>query len=116
VLAGLNGTASPNLDDSRPFFLNPAAFSAPAGSTFTNLGRGAIRGPDQTNYNLSVFKNFHWHDRYTFELRGEAYNIANNTHFVNPVTNFSLPTFGQSVATTEGYGNRQLNVALRIMF
>jgi hypothetical protein len=116
VLAGLNGTVSPTAGESAPFVLNPAAFSIPVGATFSNLDRGALRGDSQTNYNLAAFKRFNWHDRWTFEFRGEAYNISNTPHFVNPVTAFPLPNFGQSLATIEGNGNRQLNVALRILF
>jgi hypothetical protein len=115
VLASLNGSGSPFLNNG-PFFLNPAAFSAPAGATFGNLGRGSLRGPDTTNYNMSLFKHFRMRDRFDFELRGEAYNLANTTHFANPTTNFSLMNFGESLNTLQGFGNRQLNVGVRAIF
>jgi hypothetical protein len=115
VLASLNGTTPPVID-SGASFLNPAAFSIVPGATSGNLGRGALRGPDTTNYNMSLFKRFRWRDRYNFEFRGEAYNVTNTTHFANPNTNFSSLSFGQSQSTLEGFGNRQLNVGFRATF
>jgi hypothetical protein len=114
VFAGLNGSGSPFLNNG-PFFLNPAAFSAPAGATFFNLGRGALRGPDQTNYNMSLFKHFRIREVFDLELRGEAYNITNSSHFANPMTNLSSPDFGRAL-NTGAIGNRQLNVGFRALF
>jgi hypothetical protein len=114
VLASLNGSGSPYLNNG-PSFLNPAAFSAPPGATFGNLNRGSLRGTDMTNYNMSLFKHFRRHDRLDVELRGEAYNISNTAHFANPNTNFLTPDFGR-VLSTEGIGSRQLNVAVRAVF
>jgi hypothetical protein len=97
-------------------YLNPAAFTTPAAGTFGNLGRGAIRGPGFRNYNFSLFKNFHVHDRYNVELRGEAYNLTNSPHLFAPVNNINAPDFGQTYSTLNGDFGRQVNVALRITF
>jgi hypothetical protein len=114
VFASLNGSGSPFLNNG-PFFLNASAFGTTSGSTVGNLGRGALRGPDQTNYNMSLFKHFRFQDRFDLELRGEAYNITNSSHFANPMTNLYSPEFGR-VLTTGGIGNRQLNVGFRALF
>jgi hypothetical protein len=98
--------------------LNPASFSTPV-NTFGNLGRAPFFAPGFTNFDLSLFKNFHIRDRYTMQFRGEAFNIANSTRFANPVGNVSLADFGQQVATVpNGYNNwgRQINLGLRLMF
>jgi hypothetical protein len=113
VFANANGSNS-NGSGGASFF-NAAAFSAPVNS-FGNLGRGAFRSPDAKTYNVSLFKNFHVHDRYNIQVRGEAYNLTNSTHFAAPVTNISSPDFGRSVATVNGAFGRQVNLALRVMF
>src|SRR5262249_40876371 len=58
ALASLNGTASPYLTSSQPFFLNPAAFSSTPATLTGNLNRAVLSTPSATNYNLSLFKTF----------------------------------------------------------
>jgi hypothetical protein len=111
-------------------YLNPAAFTTPAPGTFGNLGRGAFYGPSMRNYDFSLFKNFKIHDRYNFQLRGEAYNLTNTPRYITPNTNFGAAGFGQtlpsasfsaggsgeSLPTGVGFFNRQIDVALRVVF
>jgi hypothetical protein len=115
VLANLNG--SPFLNDDGPGFLNPAAFSAPPRGQFGSLGRGMLRGRDNWNYDLSLFKGFRVRDRFNLELRGEAYNLTNSTHYGPPVTSLFAPDFGQSLSTVRGntFG-RQVNLGVRFLF
>jgi len=95
--------------------LNAAAFSAPVNS-FGNSGRGAFRGQDQRNYDMSLFKNFRVRDMFNLQLRGEAYNLTNSARFAAPVTNISSPEFGRSVSTVNGAFGRQVNLGLRVTF
>ena len=95
--------------------LNPAAFTV-APNSLGNVGRGAFYAPGYRNYDMSLFKNFHVHDRYNLQLRGEAYNLTNSAHFAMPVANVSNPDFGQQVSTVNGAFGRRINLALRIMF
>jgi hypothetical protein len=98
--------------------LNPASFSTPV-NTFGNIGRAPFFAPGFRNMDLSVFKNFHVRDRYTFQFRGESFNVGNARRFAQPVGDVSLPDFGQQIATVPGpYNNfgRQFNLALRFMF
>jgi hypothetical protein len=113
VFANLNGSPYSTLGGAS--FFDPAAFSAPRNS-FGNLGRGALRGPDTRNYDMSLLKNFRVRDRFNLQLRGEAFNITNSTRFAPPVTNISSPDFGRSVATVNGAFGRQVNLGLRVMF
>jgi hypothetical protein len=113
VLASLNGPASFGPGTS---YLNLSGFSTPGAGQFGNLGRGALRGPDTWNYDMSLFKTFRVHDRFNLELRGEAYNLTNTPHYANPVTNISSPQFGRITSMTTGAFGRQLNVAARILF
>jgi hypothetical protein len=113
VLANLNGAP---IFGSGTNYLTPAGFSAPRAGQFGNLGRGALRGPDTWNYDMSLFKSFRVRDRFNVELRGEAYNLTNTPHYANPVTNVSSPQFGQITSMTNGSFGRQLNVGARILF
>src|SRR6185437_4304626 len=55
VLASANGLVSTSGNYNGQPFIN-GTFFAPTGATMGNLGRGAIRGPDFTNYHMSLFK------------------------------------------------------------
>jgi hypothetical protein len=113
VTANFNGGAFAGTNGA---FINPAAFSAPAAGQFGTTGRGMFRGPDYTNYDMSLFKKFKVRDRFNLELRGEAFNLSNTPHFANPVTNINSPDFGQSVTTVNGIFGRQIDVGARVLF
>jgi hypothetical protein len=113
VLANIDG--DPYANTGGTTFLNRSAFFAPSNS-LGNSGRGSFRGPDQWNYNTSLFKNFKVKDYFNLQLRGEAYNVFNHTQFAAPVTNLSSPNFGQSVATVNGAYGRQINLGVRALF
>ena len=115
VLASYNGSG-PMVSQSGTSYLNPAAFTYDPANPFGNLGAGSVRAPGYRNYDLSLFKNFRYHDRYNLELRGEAYNLTNTPRFLNPVTDISSPGFGQQTQTLNGAWGRQVNLALRLMF
>ena len=51
--------------------LNPASFAAPAPGTFGDLARGTVRSPGFSNFDVSLFKNFRFHDRFNIQLRGK---------------------------------------------
>ncbi len=116
VLAGANGSVGTtgNFGNGQSFF--SGSFFAPAGSNIANLGRNSLRGPDSWNYNLSLFKNFRVAEKFNLQLRGEAYNLTNTTHPVNPVTNINSPAFGQITGAVLGGFGRQVNLAARVEF
>jgi hypothetical protein len=115
VLASSNGPVNVTGNyNGQPYLTG--SFSAPAGSTIGNLGRGAFRGPGFKNYDLSLFKNFQIHDRFTLQVRGEAYNLTNSPRLMNPVTNINSPDFGQITSTVNGAFGRQIDLAARVQF
>ena len=119
VLANVNGPVqSTGLQGPFTPSFNTSAFAPPLPGTFSNQGRGFLRGPGFRNYNLSLFKTFKFADRYKVELRGEAYNITNAAHFGNPQVNVNGSGFGTT--TTVGNGldtlGRQFNAAVRFIF
>jgi hypothetical protein len=114
VMANLNPGVNPILA-SGTSYLNPAAFSAPTNS-FGSLNRGAVYGQGYRNYDLALFKNFHVHDRFNVQLRGEAYNLTNTPRWGSPMTNISSPNFGEQVNPMNGAFGRQVNLGARILF
>jgi outer membrane receptor protein involved in Fe transport len=75
--------------------------------------RNGLRGPGQTNLDLSISKHFLIREGIDLELRGDAFNILNHTEFQNPDTIITDSTFGQ-ISTT--YGPRILQLALHLRF
>ena len=74
-------------------YLNPAAFSLPGVGQFGSLGRGAIRGPGITNFDLSVVKNWRVRDRYNLQFRAEMFNAFNHPNFNGIITGLNFGQF-----------------------
>jgi hypothetical protein len=64
-----------------PLFFNPAAFVAPRGLTFGDVGRNSLANPRRTNFDMALFKHFAVTERASFEFRAEAFNVFNHTEF-----------------------------------
>jgi hypothetical protein len=81
---GVTGNLRPDvtgasIKDAPPgFFLNPAAFRAPAEGQWGNAGRNSIAGPSQFSFNSSLGRSFIVRDRYTIDLRVDATNSLNH--------------------------------------
>lgn len=75
--------------------LNPAAFQAPivGDPGIGQIGNNAFFGPGTENIDLSLQKEFRVHDRFNFQLRGDAFNVLNHTQFnaINSTLNYSAP-------------------------
>jgi hypothetical protein len=99
----------------QPWF-STSSFAAPAPNRFGTAGRNTIRGPRLTNYDLSVFRLFTISERIRLEYRSEFYNLTNTPHFANPSGTATSATFGIISSTLSGYGNRQMQMALRLKF
>jgi outer membrane receptor protein involved in Fe transport len=61
-----------------------------------NAGRGVVRGPGFERVDLGLFKNVTFHERYRFQIRGEATNSFNHA---NP-NGFGSLSLGSSVFNT----------------
>ena len=94
----------------RPAFVSPTAAAVQVG----NEKRGAINGPGYNRLDMGIFRNFKIHEGITFQLRGEAFNLANHTNFqAVGTTGTTATTFGQ---VTSARDNRILQVAGKITF
>jgi hypothetical protein len=94
-------------------WFNTSAFSAPPLGTFGNAGHNDVRGPGRTNLNTSLFKDFKFRERATFELRFETFNTLNHTQLQNPSTGFGAGNFG---VITSAFDPRVLQLAAKFAF
>ena len=101
----------------QPWFTT-SSFAVPGPNRFGNAGRNIVRGPHLSNYDFSLFRIFPVGERLKLEFRGEFYNLSNTPHFANPNGSVSAGpgSFGIITSTLNGYGNRQVQTALRITF
>ncbi len=99
-----------------PYFFNSYTFAQPAAGTLGNVGRNALRGPNFTNYDVALSRQFVMAEGIRLEVRGEGYNIANSVHFGAPVANVNSSIFGQSTATAPGLDARVFQLALKLIF
>jgi TonB dependent receptor len=72
----------------QPYF-NPLAFTPVTTASFGNAGFDTLRGPDSTNLDLNIFRDFRITERMRAQIRAESFNISNTPHFSNPASNVS---------------------------
>lgn len=95
----------------------PAFQQNPSGFWLATIGPDmeSVRFHVHPILDASLFKAFQLHDNYTFEIRGEAYNVANTPNFGNPSTSIGGTSFG-SVAATQANDPRILQLTARFNF
>ena len=105
--------ASPYGDNTVKNYLNPAAFIRPAAGTLGNVGRGSIRGPGTSQFDLALSRTFQVRESQRIEFRAEAFNVPNSFHMNDPQTNLNSNTFGQ---ITSARDPRIMQFALKYFF
>ncbi len=112
----MNSVSRLGVFDTAQLSLNAANFGVPAAGSFGNVGRNSLRGPNNYNYNMSLFRSFPIHEQMKLELRGEAYNLFNTPQWGTPVGNLNSSAFGQTLALMPGGTPRQINIGARLLF
>ena len=116
-------TGNPNLSHGQRNYLqwfNTAAFTIPAdlqgNSTMPgNAGRNIVVGPAYVNLDSSLAKDFAT-EKWTLQLRAEAFNTSNTVHLSNPQADASnTATFGQ-INSVIGGSNRLMQLAAKFIF
>jgi len=79
-----------------------------------NVGRNVLRGPRQSNLDVSVGKKFPIAESKTLEFRGDVFNLLNHANRDNPVTDISTADFGKVVSFSAS--PRIIQLALRVTF
>jgi hypothetical protein len=100
----------------RQKWFDVTAFGQPGSNRFGNAGRNTVRGPGFSNYDFSVFRIIPITERFKLEFRSEFYNLTNTPHFSNPSNSINSGNFGEITSTLGGYGNREVQLALRLTF
>ena len=95
------------------YYLNSAAYRAPASGSWGNAGRNSITGPSQFVMNASLGRAFRLRDRVTLDLRFDAANTINNVTFPGWNTTTTSAQFGLPMAANP---MRTLQTTLRARF
>lgn len=94
-------------------------FFASQPGTTGNLPRNFINGPWYWFWDVGLRKSFSVGERLKFQLRGDAFNVLNNTYFSIPensgIFNIESTTFGQ-IADSADRAPRIIQLGLRIQF
>ena len=106
-------------------WFNPAAFStniptetANGQPVYTRLGtarRDEVYGPGYRPVNFGIQKDIHLTERYSLDLRGDAFNVFNTPEFTNPGATVSNSSFGV-INSVRYQSNRQLQLEARFDF
>ena len=112
VVSGVPIFVAGNHDPSQWF--NAAAFVVAPLGQYGNAGKGIIRGPHILNLDSALLKNFRFAERFTFQVRGEVFNIANHPNFAGPNSYVNTPSVGTISATTTT--SRQIQIGAKLSF
>ncbi len=124
-IAGIAPTAVRALQD----WYNPCAFvAAPLGS-YGTLGRNALQGPGNWNFDAAIWRTFPFGERFKLDFRAEAFNAFNHNRIGNPGTglftgNLNTGDPNGSTARNQGAGfiasgggdQRIMQLALKLTF
>ncbi len=110
-------------------WLNPGAFAEPPAATaigqtnYAPLGgeQEQARGPNFSNLDSSILKNFEIHESMHLQFRAEAFNTTNTPPFAQPTgqVNFLTSKFTSITSTknsNENFGARTLQLALKFFY
>ena len=98
---------------SNAYYYDPTAFVPVTAVRFGTSGRNILRAPGVTGMDGSVFRQFHFRERYKFEFRAESFNLTNTPQFGAPNTDSSSTNFMKVLSAG---GQRQFRFGLRAQF
>jgi hypothetical protein len=101
-------------------WLNPASFTNNPVGTFGTVKKGAFVGPQYTDWDASLTKNFSFTERTYLQFRAEYFNLLNHTNFGDPGTTTNS-TFGRITSTSPQNANftndpRIAQLSLKLVF
>jgi hypothetical protein len=99
-------------------YFNTAAFVTPPAYTFGNVGRTytGVRGPGISNLDASIQKDTSFFEGLRAELRLEMFNVTNTPHFAMPDMARQDAAFGTITSVLPSPPQRQMQVALKLLF
>ncbi len=94
-------------------WFNTGAFAAPATGYFGSAAPGDIYGPGMWDFDLAIYKDFHFLEHHKIEFRAESFNVFNHTNFNGVGTSYGSGTYG---TLTSARDPRIFEFALRYEF
>jgi hypothetical protein len=94
-------------------WFDTSAFAAPTPFTFGNSPRTLLTGPGLANVDLSLIKNVAIRERFSLQVRAEAFNSFNRVNFEDPGRTLGSPQFG--VISAAG-ASRSIQLGLKLTF
>jgi len=115
---GVTGTLRPDVvgavdSTADGYYLNPAAFAAPAPGSWGSAGRNSLTGPSQFSLNGGVARTFTLSNRLSLDWRIDATNILNRVTYSSVNTIFDNPQFG---LPNRANTMRKLQTTMRLRF
>lgn len=108
----LNQIGDPFANVPDGYFFNPSAFARPAAGTFGNTGRNILEGPGAKQIDFSVLKSLRFTERFSLQLRAEAFNVLNHPTFGLPIGDITNPNFGRILSAD----NREMQLGIKFLF
>lgn len=94
-------------------WINLSAFAAASNRGFGSAGVGTVEGPGLQSYDLSLAKNFAFHERYNFRLQADFLNAFNVANFYGLNTTVTDRAFG---TLSSAYPSRNIQLGLKFNF
>ncbi len=69
-------------------------------TSFGNLGRNVFHGPNYSDIDATLFKNFTFREHLRFQFGASAYNLINHPNFQNPNADIANPTAFGTISST----------------
>lgn len=110
IRANLTGAS---VDAPEGYYLNPAAYVAPARGEWGNAGRNSARGPAQFSLNAGVSRQFALTQRFNLEWRIDATNVLNRVTYSTVNTIVGSSQFGLPIRANN---MRRMQSSLRLRF
>jgi len=95
------------------YYLNPAAYSAPAPGQWGNAGRNSITGPRVFSLDAGIGRTFLWGDRLNLDWRMNATNVLNRVTYAAVNAFVGSPQFG---LPTVANPMRKVQTSIRVRF
>ena len=80
---------------------------------FGNAGRNIVRAGGVNNWDVSIFKNFPFKERFSFQYRAEMFNFFNHTQWDGFLTSFGSAGFGYANSARDA---RVIQMGLKFYF
>jgi hypothetical protein len=83
---------------------------------FGNEARNGLYGPPYNDLDFALLKEFKLSERFQLEFRGEFYDFLNTPSFAQPGATINTSTFGVITGTANPDTEREVQLALKLLF